>query len=374
MPIKGLTDRGLSFPEIGSIRKGKKITKERKDGSKYEVPVDLKYFRVLFDEQEIDSAQLFLDTYGEEPDQINIILPFNEIERCWDANLEAYTAGRMVARSDGEIFTYLIDTDTGEILVRNGEPRSPYIDGQQVGKDSKGKAVYCRPVGRLKVIIPELARLAFLTVNTTSIHDIHNISSQLAGFKELNNGVIKGVPLVIRRRPRPISIPKKDGTRIRMEKWLISIEADPAWVKAKLAEVKHLSFPDIVPLLTGEDDSVIESEFLDDEEDDEILVESSEEIEVSQDESEEIDEPKEEKNSDPGPGEEGGEVDIYQGVVDAGLSPNLKDAKIALGRCKIGYETQAKANEWMRKYNSWLELGASPAQAAKNANEGNEAK
>ena len=182
MPIKGLTDRGLAFPEIGQIRKGKKVTKKRKDKSEYTVPVDLKYFRVLFDEQEVDSAELFLEKYGEEPDQINIILPFNEIERCWDAWLEAYTAGRMVARSDGEIFTYLIDTDTGEILVRNGKPGSPYTEGQTVGKDSKGKDIYCRPVGRLKVIIPELARAAFLTVNTTSVHDIHNISSQLAGM------------------------------------------------------------------------------------------------------------------------------------------------------------------------------------------------
>ena len=288
-----------------------------------------------------------------------------------DAWLEAYTAGRMVARSDGERFTYLIDTDTGEILVRNGKPDAPYTDGQTVGKDSKGKAVYCRPVGRLKVIVPELARAAFLTVNTTSVHDIHNISSQLEAFKELNNGVIKGVPLVLRRRPKSISTPRKDGSRVRMEKYLLSIEADPTWVKAKLAEVKHLSLPDVYPLLPGEDESVIESEFVDDGEEGEFLpeaVDSSDEKEVEK----EVE--KEESKKEDEPERENGENGIYQLMVDEGLNPNLQDAKTALGRCKTGYDTPEKAIDWMKKYNGWLELGSTLAQAAKQANEGKEVK
>lgn len=368
-PIKGLTDRGLAFPEIGQIRKGMKVTKKRKDKSEYTVPVDLKYFRVLFDEQEVDSAKLFLDIYGEEPDQINIILPFNEIERCWDANLEAYTSGRMVARSDGEIFSYLVDTETGEVVVKNSVPRREYLEGQSVGKNSNGKPIFCSPVGRLKVIIPELARAAYMTVMTTSFHDIHNLSSQLAAFKELNNGVIKGIPLVIRRRPRPISIPKKDGTRVRMEKWLLSIEADPSWVKAKLAEVKHLSLPDVYPLLPGEDDGVIESEFVDEGEEDEVEV-----IPDASDEIESDSEPEPKEKTEEEPEREKGENGVYQGIVDAGLSPNLQDAKKSLGLCKTGYESQAKANEWMRRFNGWLELGGSAAQAAKKANEGKEVK
>ena len=381
-PIKGLTDRGLSFPEIGSIRKGKKETRKRKDGSKYEVPVDLKYFRVEFDEREIETAALFNQTYGDEPDEINIILPFDDLDRCWTAFLEAYTASRMVARSDGEIILFQIDTDTGEILIKNGDPTTPYTHGQSVGKDSNGKDVFCKPVGRLKVIVPELARAAYLTVHTTSQYDIINISSQLRAFKQLNNGVIKGIPLVLSRRPKPISTPRKDGSRVRMDKSLLGIEADPAWVKAKLVEVKHLSLPDIFPLLPGEADSVIETEFVDDD------VESPSdpaEVEVLPDESEEIDESKEEKNSDPGPGEEDEVVesetsdpdegvDVYEFLVAEGLSPNVKDAKLVLGKCKTGYETFESAVEWMNLYNMALDSGGTAAQAVKIANQGGKVK
>ena len=49
MPIIGLSDRGLSFPEIGAIRKGRKETRTRKDGSTYEQPIDLTFFRVEFE-------------------------------------------------------------------------------------------------------------------------------------------------------------------------------------------------------------------------------------------------------------------------------------------------------------------------------------
>lgn len=242
MPIKGLTDRGLSFPEIGQIRKGIKV--EQKKGNKtIKVPKDLDYFRVEFDEREKTAAAKFVQVYGNEPREINIILPFDEIERMWDAWLEAYTAGRMVARSDGEKFTYWIDTETGLPKVKNGEPFTPYKPGQPVGKDYQGKPVFANPVGRLKLIIPELGRAAYLTMHTTSIHDIANLSMQLAAFKQINNGIIKGIPLVLRRRPKMISIPKDDGQRVRMQKWLLSIEADPNWVKAKLTEVKHLALP-----------------------------------------------------------------------------------------------------------------------------------
>jgi len=250
MSIKGLTDRGLSFPEIGQIRKGAK-----KDPNKNAPGADLSYFRVEFDEREVKAAETFGEIYKEfegKPTAIRIILPFNEIEKMWDAWLEAYTAGRMVARADGEYYVYLIDTDTGELLVKNGidikthMPR-PYSESQPVGYyvDGKGKKkpIFCKPSGRLKVILPELARAAYLTVMTTSVHDIANISDQLRAFQALNNGRIAGIPLILRRRPKSISTPNADGTRARRVKWLISIEADPEWVKAALQETKRLALP-----------------------------------------------------------------------------------------------------------------------------------
>jgi hypothetical protein len=247
MTIKGLTDRGLSFPEIGKIRKGGKKTDPRKPGP------DLKYFRVEFDEAETMAIQKFTAVYKDQPTAIRIILPFNEIEKMWDAWLEAYTAGRMVARSDGEKYLYRIDTETGEIVTKNGvniktgQP-DPYIEGAPVGyytsrSTGKKEAIYCKATGRLKVIIPELERAAYVTVLTTSIHDIANISDQLRAFQTINNGRISGIPLILRRRPKEISTPSQDGGRARRVKWLLSIEADPEWVQRALGHLNTLALP-----------------------------------------------------------------------------------------------------------------------------------
>lgn len=278
--IKGLTDRGMAFPEIGSVRKGAKKTDANRPGS------DLKYFRVEFDEREQEAQKIFFAKYGAQPTEINILLPFNEIEKVWDAWYEAYTAGRMVARSDGEHILYMLDASSGEVKVLGGEPQTPHPANGIVGyyTDSRGsrQPIKLRPVGRLKIVIPELKRLAYLTVHTTSIHDIINISSQLEAIRVMNGGRIAGIPLVLRRRPKMISTPSQDGSRVRREKWLLSIEADPAWVKAKLLEMKQSALPgnglallpegENVPLQElpeacdeDEDENNIDAEYIEDE-------------------------------------------------------------------------------------------------------------
>jgi hypothetical protein len=252
MGIKGLTNRELSFPEIGQVRKGAPKNEKGQLGK------DLTYFRVEFDEREAEAEKVFRAKYGNQPQELNILLPFDDIERTWDAWLEAYTAGRMVARSDGEKFLYLVDTKTGEMKVKDGQPSIAYKPGP-VGTytDGKGKEqpIECKPVGRLKVVIPELQRLAYMTVMTTSVHDIANISAQLEALKTVNNGRLAGIPMVLRRRPKKISTPKPDGTRARYTKWMLSIEADPGWVRAKLLDFKHAALPgnglDLLP--AGED-------------------------------------------------------------------------------------------------------------------------
>lgn len=281
MPIKGLTDRGLAFPEIGQIRKGAK-KEANKPGA------DLTYFRVEFSEFEQATEAAFRNVYGDQPKEIRIILPFNEIERMWDAWLEAYTAGRLVARSDGEFIQYQLD-DNCDMLVKNGLGRNgervPHPKDNIAGHDFQGKPVKFKESGRLKVLIPELARAAYLTVMTTSIHDIGNISEQLSAFRELNNGQLAGIPFMLRRRPKLISTPGEGNQRVRRKKWLISIEADPQWVAAKLGQIKTLALPefdeglllpDQVP--TSEDFGDAAEEFDEGEIEGEEVTEQSEEL------------------------------------------------------------------------------------------------
>lgn len=239
MPIKGLTDRGVAFPQIGNIRKG-----ARKETNK--PGADLPYFRIDFDEREVEAIAKFNTLYPDgKPTDIVIILPFDDIERVWHAWREAYTAGALQHRCDGEHVNYAINPQTGEIVVKN------WLDGKgnQVKCERQyldNKTLRCKPTGRLHVIIPQLERLAYLVVHTTSIHDIGNISDQLAAIREMNGGHIAGIPLVLRRRPVEISTPSgTNGQRARRVKYLISIEADPEWVKSKLSAMRAAALPQI---------------------------------------------------------------------------------------------------------------------------------
>jgi hypothetical protein len=134
---------------------------------------------------------------------------------------------------------------TGEVLTKYEQ--IPFDKDTPVGfytnKNEKQVPIFCKPVGRLRVVLPDLQRLAYFTVITTSIHDIIYLSGQINAVAMFNQGRIAGIPLILKRRPKMISCPNKDGSRTRREKWVLSIEADPSWVSLSLEAAKPLSLP-----------------------------------------------------------------------------------------------------------------------------------
>ena len=63
--------------------------------------------------------------------------------------------------------------------------------------------------------------------------------------------------------------------------------------------------------------------------------------------------------------------DVFQAVVDAGLSENVFAARNALQNyCKTGYDTDEKAVAWMRLYRGWRDTDATPQEAGAQANAG----
>ena len=254
MPIRGLTHREANFPMLGSIRKGSPKEPDRPGK-------DLTYFRPDFDEQEQEAAEKFSAVYGDEPREINILLPFVDVDANFQAWNEAYIRGGMLHRCDGDWVEYEVDPRSGEPLVLNGE----IVDG---GGRKACNFETCRPSGRLKVIIPELERLAFLMFRTGSKHDIINIHSQLSAYLQIN-GSLSGIPLILKRKPYSISTPSSDSPsgRARREKWLVSIEANPDWVAAKLKQLRIESLP---ALTLGDEQAqleVAEGDFYEDEKD-----------------------------------------------------------------------------------------------------------
>lgn len=223
MAIKGLTDRPASFPQIGILRKGAPKP-ERGPGR------DLKHFR--FDTEDAEAARTFQTVYGDEPTSIRVYLPFATATENFEAWQEHWTAGALQHRCDGQTC----------VLWLNGQRYSQQAVPCPHAKLDPNERDRCKPAGRLKVVIPELRRLAYVTVLTGSVHDIIAITEQLAALESLR-GDLRGVPMILRRTPREISMPGQNGKRTRVEKWLISVEAAPTWVDLQLAAQERAALP-----------------------------------------------------------------------------------------------------------------------------------
>lgn len=209
MPIIGLTDQRAAFPEIGQIRKGAKKTDEKKPGP------DLDHFRFVAD---TETMRVFKQLFGDKPQEIRFMSPFDKTDQIFEAWKEEYTASSLKHRCDG---------------VHCVDPNGKYYDPPKPCPSG------CKQTGRLKIVIRELNRLGYITVHTTSIWDILTIHQNLSAI-EMLRGSLRGIPLVLKRVKRAISTPSgSNGNRARREKWLLSIEAAPEWVEKQLAGMQQ---------------------------------------------------------------------------------------------------------------------------------------
>lgn len=219
MPILGLTDNVAAFPRIGELRKG---AEKPKTGNK--PGADLTHFRFTSKDSAVSSK--FHAVYGSEPAAINVFFPYATADENLEAWIEEWAAGGLKWRGDGKTL-HIWQTKDG---TYSQEPKpQPQNGGKQVG--------------RLKVIIPELGRLAYVVALTTSTHDIMEVHANLKAFEALR-GDLRGIPFILSRVPRMISTPSgKNGQRARREKWMWHIEASTEWVQAQLSVMQRQALP-----------------------------------------------------------------------------------------------------------------------------------
>lgn len=236
--IQGLTTNRAPRPtRIGVLRKG-----ERKPAQGNRPGRDLDRFR--FDPEAGDPALLeaFAAAYPDGND-IEVYLPYQTADENFEAWQEEWTASQLKHRCDG-VHVYERDQRTGEL--------------HDTGRPCPGG---CKQVGRLTVIVPALisgaSRFGFVTVLTTSIYDIAELSQALAYYEMLAGGDLRGIPFVLSRREREVSVPM-NGKRARVTKHLIFIEPSQRWVSNRLEAARRaaLAAPPEVKLLvdsrTGE--------------------------------------------------------------------------------------------------------------------------
>lgn len=225
MPIKHLqAERPAAFPCIGKLRKGG--AKQTNANGKQVMGKDLDHFRFTTDDA--DAATAFAAYYGNEPKAIKCYLPYATADENFQAWMEEYRAGGLVRRCDGETCVFHRDAQGRAITV-------PTPCTKQCG---------CKQVGRLAIIVPELVRLAYVTVETHSVYDIIQLTENLQAAQALR-GDLRGIPFVLSRREREISTPTGDGGRARRTKSLLFIEPDPEWVARQLESMRIAALPPI---------------------------------------------------------------------------------------------------------------------------------
>lgn len=233
MPIKHLqSERPASFPCIGKLRKGG--PKQTNQNGKEVMGRDLDHFRFTSEDQQ--AQETFATYYGAEPKAVSVYLPFATVDENFAAWLEEYRAGGLVRRCDGESCVFSRN-EKGQPITTPTPCLKPRCT--------------CKQVGRLAVIIPQLARLAYVTVETHSVWDIISLTENLQAAQVLR-GDLRGIPFILSRREREISTPAgEDGKRARRKKSLLFIEPDPTWVQRQLEAMRVAALPQVdQPLLT----------------------------------------------------------------------------------------------------------------------------
>ena len=261
MPITGLTDRAPSFKEVGRLRLGIPKAEAKTSG-----PKEISYFRADFRPDEPQAFMDFSNVYGRQPTSINFRLPFVQINRCWDAYYEAYNTSGLLGMADGERWLYLRNNKTGELVVKDGIPNMAFDKTIPVYsyKNQKGNdvAVFAKPSGRLKIVIPELHRACFVMMITHSIYNIMRISEQLAGIEILAQNMsttLPMIPMVLTRTKETISV-SFNGKKQYQEHYLVNIEVNPIWASAHFAALDRILPGVVLPELPALPHEVGESE------------------------------------------------------------------------------------------------------------------
>lgn len=228
MPIKRLAGRGMQLPEIGKLFKGAPKETRQKDGREYQTfGRELDHWRFESDQKHV--AEAFFDVFGATPRDLPVYLPFRKADENFQAWREAYTAGGLDHRCDGETCTVWLDKKTGRY---SNEPiPCPTLAMDEV----KAKRDGCKDVGRLQVIIPQLNELGFVTMETHSVNDILFLLRCLPAYESLQpDQGLRNIPMILSRFKTEISTPR-DGKRVRVAKWLVSLRPLPEWSQRYLS-------------------------------------------------------------------------------------------------------------------------------------------
>lgn len=262
----------------GIIRLGHREKRTTKDGREYEFPVQDNHF-VLTDAPEI------AEVYGAEPTTLDIMLPFSDIDRNFDAHYTVWAGGVLTCKGNGEFVEFAAPMNAtkkagkngketthvynapGDTLVVDGVAQSSFDWGEEhfdagdtVPCPGAAAGMYpqcasCKISAILKMLMadPRLFRLSYYQLATGSGSNYDNILGALelirgdsvdpiTGEKRYGTRPVSGVPFKLSLVKRQITYTDDSGKRSKTEKYFLQLEPSPDYVRAALTSTARSAF------------------------------------------------------------------------------------------------------------------------------------
>jgi len=263
MAIKDRTRRRLV--RLGTIRLGIQVPNSRGNGTH---PVQTDYF-VLKDAPEL------MTVYGEQPRELDVLLPFPDIERNFDAWYQVWAGGVLVCQGDGEYVQYAtpnrvevkekrgkeytsVYNDKGDTLVSNGVAQiafdwngEHFEAGEIVPCPGASKDLYphcaaCRLGCLLKVMMadPALFRMGYYQITTGSKRNYDTIMGTLEMFPADR---VNSIPFKLRLVEEQVTY-NDDGNRKKGKKWFLQLEPDPTITRKLYSKAAERLIEEPVPV------------------------------------------------------------------------------------------------------------------------------
>jgi hypothetical protein len=213
--------------------------------------------------QAADIEKAFREAYGDRPQELNVRFADASVKEVWDANYECYKQGGLVAKAGtnetGAYWIFYRDPNTMEVLVRNSAPvgedgralfEKPINLNTPIYNMANGDPALLETVGRLQVVIPEVAHLAvgYFTFQPGSPRDIRNISAEIAMYAAMASSYgnsITGIPFVLGRRKEEVT-KNINGKLSKGTSWPVHLTAGGVWGKQAIEMIERLALPEYI--------------------------------------------------------------------------------------------------------------------------------
>lgn len=190
---------GAGLNKFGTIRKGLPPDSAGR-------MTDLTYFRSTFYPEYAGLASAFDEMFGSQPETIEPLFLIGDTAlEAFDYWMEEHTKTKTIHKCDEITQVQHFVPATG----KNSFEPTACIRGEN------HDGCKCKPTARFHVILPEFCRLVsrigYFTVHTTSIYDIISLRRYLKDIETMNGGRVSGIPLILGRAERDVSVPKPNG-------------------------------------------------------------------------------------------------------------------------------------------------------------------